>query len=434
MNPTPRFLIPALTASVLALSLAGCEPTGTALVEDNKQQQQQGDEQTSTATIHEGTISASETWTKAGGPHVVRGKVYVQSEQGATLTIEAGAQVRFELGAGLYFGYESGKRGVLDAQGTVEQPIVFASAASSPAKGDWAAVYLGNGAASSMMSHCTISHGGGGSEAALIVEGAGNKPAVMNCTIEQSASLGIKLSADAYFVAFENNVVKTSASNPIRLGANEAGSLGSGNRFEENGVQAIHVDAGTVSRSTSWLPQGVPYRLHGTTYVQHETIAPVLAIKPGATLEFGPEAALKVAHGSGTQGALYAIGTAEAPITFRGVSTEPGSWAGISMGEGTVAGAELSVNTTVIQHAVIEHGGGGNTNDSALLYLYNAKPLVENVTFRHSGSTKAVVVRGVRSKVPTFDSWGLFGDNGSGNVWGAGLEMPAVEDAAQNDS
>jgi hypothetical protein len=65
-------------------------------------------------TLHTGTITASETWTKAKGPHIIRGIVRVNGTQSAAkITIEPGAEVCFEGDAALEFGSESGTTGVL---------------------------------------------------------------------------------------------------------------------------------------------------------------------------------------------------------------------------------------------------------------------------------------------------------------------------------
>jgi uncharacterized cupin superfamily protein len=403
---------------MLLLGVAGCELPGSVGGDKQQQQDQQqngGDQQDQTASnIHQGTISANETWKKADGPHIIRGSVYVESEQGVTVTIEPGTLVHFEQDASLNFGLSNGTRGVLLAKGTADLPIVFTSAAATPAKGDWQTLYLGNGAASSILTHCKFSFGGGGSaeEAALSVYGKDNKPTVENCTIEESAGYGIRMSGDASFKAFTNNTIKTSAENPIRLGANEVGSLGDGNIFEENDKPTIYVEGETIDKSATWRNFEVVYFMQGTTYVESASSVPVLTIQAGTTLEFAQNAELNIALSSGTKGALYAVGTEAAPITFTGLGQEAGSWAGIYMGDGTTDGIEGNTGTTVIQHALIEYGGGGE----ALLDLYYAKPLIKNVRFREAPEGKhAVKGYGTASSIPTMDDIML---SANGNSFG----------------
>ncbi len=414
MKRNLRLLTSTFAATMLVLGVAGCELPGSVGGDKQQQQDQQqngGDQQDQTASnVHQGTISKDETWKKADGPHIIRGTVYVESEQGVTLTIEPGTEVRFEQDASLNFGYSEGSRGVLLAQGTDALPIIFTSAASSPTKGDWGTIYLNNGAASSVMTYCKISYGGGGGleEAALTVYGKNNKPTIQNCTISESAGYGVRLWSDASFKAFENNTIKTSTENPLRLGANEVGSLGIGNTFEENAKPTIFVEGETVDTSATWRNFEVGYFMQGRTFVESATSVPVLTIQAGTTLEFAQGAELNVAYTTDTQGALYAVGTEAAPITFTGIGQTPGSWIGLYMGDGTKDGVDGNTGTTVIQDALIECGGG---NDEALLYLYYAKPLIKNVRFREAPEGKhAIKAIGTASSIPTMDDIMLNGN------------------------
>jgi hypothetical protein len=70
---------------------------------------------------HEDAIAADETWTCEEGPHLVRGPLSIGA--GTTLTIEAGALVRLELGSSL----TADVAGRIDALGVAEAPILFTS-------------------------------------------------------------------------------------------------------------------------------------------------------------------------------------------------------------------------------------------------------------------------------------------------------------------
>ena len=64
----------------------------------------------------------------------------------ATLTIEPGVTLRFKRGGGLYVQFATGDApatGALVAVGTAAKPIVFTSAADTPAAGDWLGVHFG---------------------------------------------------------------------------------------------------------------------------------------------------------------------------------------------------------------------------------------------------------------------------------------------------
>lgn len=428
MNRNLRRLGVSLAASLLFAGLAGCELPGAAGNDPNKNQNEENQQNANAKTIHEGTISKNEVWKKADGPHLIRGDVYVESENGAVLTIEAGTVVQFEKGATLRVGYGS-TSGVLKAEGTAESPITFTSALNNKAKGDWGFIWIGEGGTSTVMAHCKVMYGGGDT-AAVIVDGVGNYPTIRNSVFENNAGYGIKVQGQAAFTAFENNRIASSEQNPIRLAASKVGTLGANNKFEANGEQAIYVEGDTISKSARWRNHGIPYRVAGDhVYVDHESLLPVLTIDSGTVVEFAANLALRIAYNGG-QAALYAKGEAGNPIRFTGVRKDPGSWDGISMWDGTKAGKDGDKDTTVLEHVIIEYAGDSTSSDGALLYLNNANPFVRNVTFRYSETKKAVVVRGNRSKVPTFDSWGIYVNNGSGNVWGDDLMDPPVDDGA----
>ena len=381
-----------LASSLLILGLAGCELPGSA---GNDKQQNGGDSQNQTAKhIHQGTITKDEVWKKADGPHIIRGEVSVDSAQGVTVTIEPGTVVRFEEGASLWFGYN--ERGVLKAQGTADQPIIFTSAAANPAKGDWNTIYLGNGSASTGMTPCKISYAGKSDYAALTVSGKVNTPTLQNCVIEESAGHGIALQNDASFKVFTGNTIKTSGENPIHLGANEVGSIGAGNTFTGNFHQALLVDGETVDKSATWLDLGIPYRLTGETTVE-SVGGPVLTIQPGSTLEFATDASLWVGHGA--KGALNAVGTLQKPITFSSVGQDAGTWGGIHMYSGTIAGIDKNASTTVLEYVVIS--AAYNSSNNSMLHLYRANPILKNVSFTNRfGTSAAISVEGAEHEIP----------------------------------
>ena len=121
------------------------------------------------ATRHSGSITANQTWT-SDRVHVVEGPVTITA--GVTVTIQPGAIVKFDPGAG--FDVQAG--GELIADGTVAQPIYFTSIhddsvggdtnldgnATSPAAGDWQSIRFESGATGDM-DHVYVRYGGNAS-------------------------------------------------------------------------------------------------------------------------------------------------------------------------------------------------------------------------------------------------------------------------------
>ena len=94
--------------------------------------------------VRQADITNDTTWDLNGSPYYIYGDIYIRD--GATLTIEAGVEVRFvEIhGDG---GYEDGaelvvRNGTLISEGTTAMPVVFTSANQLKRRGDWGAIVV----------------------------------------------------------------------------------------------------------------------------------------------------------------------------------------------------------------------------------------------------------------------------------------------------
>ncbi len=94
--------------------------------------------------VERGNITRDTTWKRSEGPVYIHGDVSI--ENGATLTIQAGVEVRFYVVQGTG-GYEDGaelvvKNGALVAEGQPGLPVRFTSANAVKKMGDWGAVVV----------------------------------------------------------------------------------------------------------------------------------------------------------------------------------------------------------------------------------------------------------------------------------------------------
>ena len=107
-----------------------------------------------------GAINASVTW-HAGVPYQILAPLKVRGSS-TVLTIEPGAEVRFAEGASL--AVENG--GAINAAGTIDNPVVFTSAAATKSAGDWE--FIGGNSGRISLSCATVEYGGGKSGAGSV--------------------------------------------------------------------------------------------------------------------------------------------------------------------------------------------------------------------------------------------------------------------------
>ncbi len=134
------------------------------------------------------------------------------------------------------------------------------------------------------------------------------------------------------------------------------------------------------------------------------TVSAALTLLPGAVLEFGTSAGLRVADG----GSLRAEGTATNPITFRSMSGDSNGWRGV--------GIFTSSASNVLNHVVMENAGRTwsviNGSNATNLYLGPVgRAAITNSTFRTAGSNGVGLYAAARtSELVAFEN-NRFDDN-----------------------
>lgn len=152
---------------LLTLVVAGCRK-GTGM--------DTGESEPLTVIEHCGTITDSETWT-ADVPHRLTCEVVVEG----SLTLSPGVEVHAERGTALRV-----HGGSLDARGTSDEPLLFASAEGFPVAGDWVGLEALD--AEIQLAWATVRHAG--SEGAL-VQLDGGLASVSNLILSNSDQRGL---------------------------------------------------------------------------------------------------------------------------------------------------------------------------------------------------------------------------------------------------
>ncbi len=137
-------------------------------------------------------VKADATWKALSCAYYIEDPIIVRNN--ATLTIEAGAKLKFNAGEYLQIGHSS-EHGKLVAIGTADARIEFTSSSPTPQKGDWRGIYFSTFTLNqSIIDYAVISYGGSSSSyqgnIAVDPSGAGN-PTIQNCEIHNSKYYGI---------------------------------------------------------------------------------------------------------------------------------------------------------------------------------------------------------------------------------------------------
>jgi hypothetical protein len=128
----------------------------------------------------------SSTWGKQTVPYYIDGGIWVDQ----TLTIEAGAVLKFA--ASGWIGFGSSNNSTLNAIGTETEPIVFTSAATTPAPGAWEGLFFySHTSSSSKLMHCIIEFAGKDNDHANITLSDVNGLTIENCVIRKSSGWGV---------------------------------------------------------------------------------------------------------------------------------------------------------------------------------------------------------------------------------------------------
>jgi hypothetical protein len=342
-------------------------------------------------------ITTTQTWRKLDAPYQMGDASYTVD---GALTIEAGTTLKF--GASSFMTVS--QTGSLSAVGTAESPITFTGTDTTP--GYWQGIdFVWSNSTNNQLRHVIVEYGGSGSNAANVtVSGLSSSVGrlkLANVTLRHSAGSGFYFSSNTSIDEFAA-VKSTQNRYSGTLGSNDVHVLGGDSDFAGNSNDFVYVYDADISGTRTWRRLNVPYRLYNSsTY----TVNGALTIEAGATLAMSSSSGLTVSQ----TGSLTALGTADAPITFRGLEATPGYWLGID-----IVWSNSTANQ--IANAVIRDAGGGGSSRGAItlsgLSSSNGRLTLTNSTVTNSSSWG--VYRG--SNVVLTQSGNTFTGNASGSV------------------
>jgi len=275
--------------------------------------------------IRGGSILEDTRWQNPGAPYVVTAGIGIAGRQRpATLEIAAGTEVRMRSEIRVGGGYHPG---TLVVSGTPDLPVVFSADNHQPT--GWRNISIErNGEA--RITNATIANGGGNSLGALTLDGG---TLTVTGTRFEGNQRALVARERGTLQRFDHNRIAACPEPALTLDADQVGGLGPDNVFD-NEAQ-IQITGGTVKRSATWAPQGVPYQVDSRISVENNA---TLTVLPGVEMVFDHGAGLNI--GFRSDGSLKALGTADRPITLR-PAHQGLPWFGVSLSLRTVS-AELA--------------------------------------------------------------------------------------------
>lgn len=281
--------------------------------------------------------------------YVVTGNV---NNQGSLLTIEPGVAVGFQANSLVI----RGAAGLL-AAGTEQEPIRFSGTTNQ--RGHWNGILLdGTEHELNRIEHVTIEHAGVGSWSGSVVKAnlmiRGSSTTLLNVTSRESAAYGLSLMAGARLREHGENTFTENALGPAHARGSNAHFLEKTSRFDGNDSDLVLVLPTDIDETVTWSPIGDGYLIlrRFANYAFNVKDGGWLTLEPGVLMLFQDDMGLLV----GSDGALTAVGSQDAPIVFRGEEEVAGYWRGLRFISGDARNE--------LDHVTIAHGGSDTHSGS----------------------------------------------------------------------
>ncbi len=302
---------------------------------------------------------------------------HLDVDNGGHLTIEAGSILRFAEDTELSV-WDEGK---LTVSGTADAGVVLTGASEVP--GFWNGVMVnGTNSTDNALAYTTIEYAGAEAihhtvENAGLQLGADTRIAINNSTFQHNDAAGLYARNNTSLPEFANNLLTDNAGGAAIIHANILGLFDGTNSYADNadGEDYVYVNGGDVTSDQMVSAIDVPYFVRDL--IDSETST--LEFEAGATMVFSADSALEIWEDA----RIKAIGTEDAPVTFRGEEPTRGFWQGILLQNSN--GIDNEFDYVVLEDAGSE--ATHHTADAAGLQLTeSAQIAITNSTFRNNAT------------------------------------------------
>jgi hypothetical protein len=278
-------------------------------------------------------LNADEVWTAAASPHIVTDQVRVNAT--ATLTIEPCAEVVLAPRGGISVGAR-GTAAKLVAEGTELRQIRF----HAQGTGAWGAIQVWTPGTASL-AYASFEGGGGDASvenAQIYARGDGVLPLkqslrVDHVTITGAQGAGVRLHRQAAFAdgstaltVTGSGALATATGNPIRIGAQAAGSVPPGTYTGNRTDTVLLQEDGDLHADLTLAARGVAYELG--SFNDLRTFGTTLTFAGGVDLRVPAGRGVVVGVGN-SGGAFVTQGTADLPVHLVAAGTAP--WSAVTV-------------------------------------------------------------------------------------------------------
>lgn len=295
---------------------------------------------------------------------------YLQARQlevyeSAVLEFEPGVLYRFSSDANLLVGWNSSDPTIF-VNGTTEAPVIFEGQTAEA--GYWHGLTIGgNVRSNSKISNLILRHGGGDSEPALDIFA----PITLDGVTLEMNETGALIGAQGLDPDSANLTISGTEGVPLTVAEPDAlVTLPQGGTYTGNDDDVIAIDGDTYTAKGTVFNLGVPYRVLRSIDTMD---ASEMTIEAGNIFEMSADTSIEFGWNSAAA-TLVAVGTADAPITFKGLDPVGGAWVGLYINSNVTSDSS-------VEYVTIEHAGDATDPESGAAIHLNAQASVSNCEF-----------------------------------------------------
>lgn len=318
----------------------------------------------------DGTGMGEIQWRNHGVPYVFQRALVVQG----ALTLEAGTELVFPTNEGIKVTTDAS----LEAIGSEDSVITFRGAENP--RGFWKGIYFEESASPRNKLDYVLIDGAGGagwtgagySKGGIYVLGSNSRLAIQNSTVRNTAYAAINVDSEGVVTIASTAMVSNERA--ILTRGPGLSNLSDDLTFEDNDGYSVQIRTQSELETPATLHlYSDPYRVLDTLEVNAR-----LEVAAGVEIHFNQDKGLDV----NSAGRLVAVGTAAAPIIFRGIEDVVGFWKGIQL-------EDALSNDNMLSFAEINGGGSsgwtGAARSAANLRIEGASISLSNVSITKSG-------------------------------------------------